>query len=62
MANPFEADRPAGYDESTSGYPFIQPQDLPPAEKLAIDAEDLEEFAEHYGDESKDVTGGQQAP
>ena len=62
MANPFEADRPAGYDESMNGFPFIHPEEMPPAGKLAIDAEDLAEFAEHYGDESKDVTGGQQAP
>jgi len=62
MANPFETDRPAGYDESKDKYPFIHPEDLPPAEKLAIDAEDVEQFAEHYGDESKDVTGGQLAP
>lgn len=62
MANPFEDDRPAGFDESKDKYPYIHPEHLGKAEKLAIDAEDLEEFADHYGDESKDVQGGQQAP
>ena len=62
MVNPFEDDRPAGYDEKKDKYPFVHPEHLGKAEKLVIDAEDLEEFAEHYGDEKKDVSGGQQAP
>lgn len=62
MANPFEDDRPAGYDEKTATYPYVHPEHLGKAEKLAVDAEDIEEFAEHYGDESLDIKGDSQAP
>jgi len=62
MANPFEDDRPAGFDEKKDKYPFIHPEHLGKAEKLAIDAEDVEEFAEHYGDEAQVIQSDSQAP
>jgi hypothetical protein len=62
-ANPFEKDRPAGYeDDTSSGYPYIHPEHLGDAAHLAIDADDVASFVDHYGDESKDVEGGQRAP
>jgi hypothetical protein len=62
MVNPFEDDRPAGFDEKKDKYPFIHPEHLGTAEKLAIDAEDLQEFADHYGDEDQVIQSESQAP
>lgn len=44
----FESDRPEGYDEKRHKYPYIHPEDLKPSEKLAIDADAVEDFIEHF--------------
>ena len=60
--NEFESDRPAGYDEAKDKYPFIHQEKLGKAEKLKIDAKDLEAFADHYGDEKQEIQSDSQAP
>lgn len=57
MSNPFENDRPEGFKESDDTGPAIHPEKLPPREKLAIDAEDIEDFAAHYHQEDGPVGG-----
>lgn len=56
----FDNDRPDGYDGSEEE-PAIHPEALPPREKLAIDGEDLVEFAEGY-DKGAPLAGEQGAP
>ncbi len=58
----FENDRPLGYDDDKDGEPRIHPEALGEAEKLAMDVEDVEEFVEHYGQESGPLEGEQGAP
>ena len=58
----FENDRPLGYDEEKDEEPRIHPEPLGKPEKLAMDAEDLEEFVEHYGQEGTPLEGEQGAP
>lgn len=58
----FENDRPLGYDDEKDAEPRIHPERLADAEKLAIDAEDIEQFVEHYGQEGEPLEGGQSAP
>ncbi len=58
----FENDRPLGYDEEKDGEARIHPEPLGEAEKLAMDAKDVEEFVEHYGQETTPLEGEQGAP
>lgn len=58
----FENDRPEGYDEDKDGEPRIRPEHLGPAEHLAMDAKDVEEFVEHYDQEGDSLHGEQGAP
>ena len=58
----FDNDRPEGYKESEDKGPAIHPEKLPPREKLAMDAEDIEEFIEHYDEEGKPLSGENLAP
>ena len=62
MSNIFENDRPEGYDEQKDGEPRIRPEHLGKPEHLKMDAEDIEEFAEHYDQESDSLHGEQGAP
>lgn len=50
----FDNDRPEGYEEK-DGKPAIHPEKLDPNEKLAMKAEDIEEFIEHYGQDDGPV-------
>lgn len=58
----FENDRPLGYDEEKDGEPRIHPEPLGEPEKLAMDAEDVEEFVEHFGQNDEPLKGEQSAP
>ena len=58
----FENDRPLGYDEEKDGEPRIHPEALGEPEKLAMDAEDVEQFVEHFGQEDGPLAGEQGAP
>jgi hypothetical protein len=58
----FENDRPLGYDDEKDGEARIHPEPLGDAEKLAMDAKDVEEFVEHFGQEDGPIEGGQSAP
>ncbi|MGB3412765.1 MAG: hypothetical protein WBA45_16400 [Microthrixaceae bacterium] len=51
----FESDRPEGYDEKRHKYPYIRPEDLKPSERLAIDADAVEDFIEHFEHHSDHV-------
>lgn len=62
MSNIFENDRPEGYDEEKDAEPRIRPEHLGKPEHLKMDAEDIEEFAEHYDQEGKPLEGGESAP
>ena len=58
----FDNDRPEGFKESDDSGPAIHLEKLPPREKLAMDAEDIEEFAEHYDQEGEPLSGESSAP
>lgn len=59
----FDDDRPEGYDpKDDEKYPYVRHEDLKKGEKLAMDAEDVEEFVEHYGQEGEPLEGEQGAP
>lgn len=59
----FENDRPEGYDEERDAEPKIAPAgELPPREKLAMNAHDVEEFIEHFDEEGEPLAGEQGAP
>jgi hypothetical protein len=59
----FENDRPEGYDEERDGTSKLVPrEELPPREKLAMDAHDVEEFIEHFDQEGEPLAGEQGAP
>ena len=51
---------PAGTSPRTP-YPYIHPEPLH-SEHLAVDAEDILEFLDHYGDRGPDLKGSSQAP
>lgn len=56
-------DEPRGQrPDHRSDYPYIHPERLPDAEPLAIDAEDVEEFLDHYDHDHREVEGDAQAP
>ena len=38
----------SGAGDKSGRYPYIRPKDLPPAERLEVDAEDVEDFVEHF--------------
>ncbi len=58
----FDNDRPEGYDDKKDGEPRIRPEHLGKPEHLAMDAKDIEEFAEHYDQEGAPLSGEQGAP
>lgn len=49
-------------DQPARDQPAIRPEPLPDPEPLAIDAEDVEEFVEHYDDDRLEVESDAQAP
>ena len=55
-------DRPEGFKESDDSGPAIHLEKLPPREKLAMSAEDIEEFAKHYDQEGEPLSGESSAP
>ncbi len=56
------AKRPASPGtDPRSPYPYIHPEPLHP-EHLAVDAEDILEFLDHYGDRGPDLKSSSQAP
>ena len=51
----FESDRPEGYDEKKHRYPYIHPEALRHPEPLAIDADTVEDFIEHFDHHDRHV-------
>ncbi len=43
-----KSDRPEENGEKGRKYPYIHPEDLKPSERLAIDADAIEDFIEHF--------------
>jgi len=60
--NIFDNDRPEGYDDEKDGEAKIHPEPLGRPEHLAMNAEDIEEFAEHFNQEGEPLSGEQTAP
>ncbi len=58
----FDNDRPEGFKESDDSGPAIHPEKLPPREKLAMNAKDIEDFVEHFNEEGEPLSGEQGAP
>ena len=60
--NIFDKDRPEGYDDEKDGKAKIHPEPLGKPEHLAVSAEDIEEFIEHFDQEGTPLSGEQGAP